>query len=174
MLNYAKTLRKRLDAAGLQKTRIIGPDAFTNAAETLAQARTVHACPPTNLQPLDPTTKRSRNFSVNQFTQAVLDDPDVRAAIGAIGIHGAIPANPSDKDTCTSAVCRTQLPRFCSEDGSTYGDAAGALLRVMQCHEEHLARPGQTFGLSQGSNFWNPFGSYYPALPFYGDVLRGR
>ena len=128
-----------------------------------------HACPATSQPPLIPSTKLSI-----RFPQAVLDDVDVRAAVGAIGIHGAIPTNPHDTDTCTSAVCMTQLPRFVSEDGSTYGDPAGALLRVMQCHQEHLGQPGHSFGLSQGSNFWNPFGSYYPALPFYGETRRWR
>ena len=37
MYAYAKELRSQLDAAGLQATRIIGPDAFSNAAEALAQ-----------------------------------------------------------------------------------------------------------------------------------------
>ena len=37
MYAYATQLRAQLDAAGLHATRIIGPDAFTNAAEALAQ-----------------------------------------------------------------------------------------------------------------------------------------
>ena len=36
MFAFATELRRQLDAAGLQATRIIGPDAFLNAAESLA------------------------------------------------------------------------------------------------------------------------------------------
>ena len=37
MYAYTMQLRAQLDAAGLQATRIIGPDAFSGASETLAQ-----------------------------------------------------------------------------------------------------------------------------------------
>lgn len=37
MFAYAIELRRQLDAAGLSATRIIGPDAFTAASETLCQ-----------------------------------------------------------------------------------------------------------------------------------------
>ena len=37
MFGFAKELRRQLDAAGLQATRIIGPDAFTAASEALCR-----------------------------------------------------------------------------------------------------------------------------------------
>ena len=41
-----------------------------------------------------------------------------------------------------------------------------SILGVHDCHMERLV-----YGLSQGSNFWNPFGSYYPGITFYGHSL---
>ena len=54
------------------------------------------------------------------------------------------------------ATWRTGKKLYASEDGSTYGDAAGGLQRVYDIHQEHIV------SLSQGSNFWNPWSGYYP------------
>ena len=130
MFAYAKELRRQLDAAGLQATKIIGPDAFTAAAERLcAEMQT---------------------------------DPVLRQAIGAIGVHGGIPGAGS---ACQQLADVDGLPLFSSEDGSTYGDTAGALLRVQQSNAEYLGSG------SQGGNFWNPFGAFYPGIPFWGHSL---
>ena len=48
----------------------------------------------------------------------------------------------------TQATWRTGKKLYASEDGSTYGDAAGGLQRVYDIHQEHIV------SLSQGSNFW--------------------
>ena len=129
MFAYIKELRAQLDAAGLQATRIIGPDAFTAAAETLCAG--------------------------------MLSDPALKAAVGAIGVHGKIPGPGS----ACQRLGDGGLPLFSSEDGSTYGDTAGALLRVEQSNAEYLGSG------SQGGNFWNPFGAYYPGIPFWGHSL---
>ena len=128
MFSYAKELRVQLDTAGLQATRIIGPDAFTAAANTLCEG--------------------------------MQKDAELNKAIDAIGVHGQIPAG-----ACNQLAEDRGLPLFCSEDGSTYGDTTGALTRVSQCNSEHLS------SRSQGSNFWNPFGAYYPGITFYGHSL---
>ena len=88
MFTYAKTLRRQLDEAGLQATKIIGPDAFPGPALALCEG--------------------------------MLADPELSAAVRAIGVHGAIP----------TACVKTGVPLFQSEDGSTYGDTAGGLQRV--------------------------------------------
>lgn len=129
MFAYAKELRAQLDAAGLQATKIIGPDAFTAAAETLCTG--------------------------------MVSDPVLRAAVGAIGVHGAIPGPGS----ACQQLGEGGLPLFSSEDGSTYGDTAGALLRVETSNAEYISSG------SQGGNFWNPFGGYYPGIPFWGHSL---
>jgi galactosylceramidase len=122
-----RELRRQLDAAGLQATRIIGPDAFGGAAEALAN-------------------------------ETMSDPAGVGAAIDAIGVHGAPVQDASDPNG--SATWRSGKKLYASEDGSTYGDAAGGLQRVFDVHQEHIV------SLSQGSNFWNPWSGYYPGLPF--------
>jgi hypothetical protein len=94
--------------------------------------------------------------AASTLCQRMLADKELMAAVGAIGVHGGIPP-----------IClKTGRPLFQSEDGSTYGDTAGGLQRVHDCHTEHIVG-----SLSQGSNFWNPFGSYYPGITFYGHSL---
>ena len=111
MFTYATTLRRQLDDAGLQATRIIGPDAFENAAQWLAY-------------------------------ETMADPSGVGAAIDAIGVHGAPVADPAHPNA--SATWQSGKKLYASEDGSTYGDAAGGLQRVFDVHQEHI------LSLSQG------------------------
>ena len=77
-------------------------------------------------------------------------------------VHGAIPGAGS---ACRKLQQSRQLPLFQSEVGSTYGDTVGAMKFASFANGEFLA------SASQGDNFWNPFGGYYPGISFYGHSL---
>jgi len=80
MFAYAIELRKQLDAAGLQHTKIIGPDAFVAPAEALANA-----------------------------TMVAPADGGVGDAIAAIGVHGAPVADPANPNASATYRCGLPL-----------------------------------------------------------------